>query len=246
MDLYSGKNVEKHAEFQSAIFLLDNGIFARPVQKNGITRCPDHVWVHGQTAFETSVLHPYTPEIVQNLYEIVDKKLGIDTRVFVYGDENYKVKTLILGEGKCQPNISILRTQYDASAYANKIHRKIEEEYYQISLFKSGVLILYHTTSPFDPLSLSMVYSQVLSDYGQDFPKLSGVLVALPNNLHFPLTVYSYFFVENPHSPLYPPTQLEKFWKIPKSKVFVRPFSYYTYFKGKRGMNKLTYPPPHP
>jgi len=243
--VYSTRHIEKLAEIQSAIFLSLNGVPVRFARKRGTSGSPDHIHIHGQTAFETSVLHPSTPQEIQRLCETVGKMLGKDTHVFVYGDENYKIKTLTLREGKCQPNMSILRTQYDVSSYAKKIIRKIDEEYRQIKVFKKGVLMFYHATSPFDPLSLSTVYSSILSGRGSDYPKLSGILVASPRNALFPLDSPSYFFVENPHSPLYPPAGLEKFWMIPKSKVFVHPIGYFTFLKGKTGWNRLVYPPPH-
>lgn len=247
MNVFSAKFVEKLVEIQAAIFLLHNGIPVRLVRKSGLSRSPDYFCSRGQTAFEISVLHPYTPQEVRQLQESVGKMLGKDTHVFVYGDENenYKVKTFILREGKCQPSMSILRTRYDASSYAKKIDWKIDEEYDQIKSHKKGVLIFYHITSPFDPSSLGTVYSQILSNRGSEFPKLTGILVGLSRNPYFPFDFPLYFFVENPHSPFYPPPELEKLWTVPETKTFVRPFSWYTFFKGKRGWNRLTYPPPH-
>lgn len=244
MNIFSAKIVEKLMEVRAAFFLLHNGIPVRLVRKSRINT-PDYFCARRQIAFEVSVFHPYTPQEVQQLQASVGKMLGRDTHVFVYGDENYKVKTFIVREGKCQPNMSILRTQYDASSYAKKIYGKIDEEYEQIKPSKKGVLMFYHVTSPFDPLSLGTVYSQVLSDRGSEFPRLTGILIGLSSNPFFPFDFPSYFFVENPHSRFYPPPELEELWTVPEAKTFVRPFSWYTFFKGKRGWNRLTYPLPH-
>lgn len=120
--MYSPRDIEKLAEIQSAIFLSLNGVPVRFARKRGLSGSPDHIHVHGHTAFETSVLHLYTPQEIQQLHETVGKILGKDTHVFVYGDENYRVKTLTLRQGKCQPSMSILRTQYDVSSYAKKTY----------------------------------------------------------------------------------------------------------------------------
>jgi hypothetical protein len=245
VNVYSPKYVEKSAEFYSALFLLTNGIPIHSARKSSLNRSPDHICVHKQTAFETSVLHSYTPQEVQHLQETIGKVLGKDTLVSVYGDENYHIKTLVLREARCENNVAIVRTVYDASSYAKKIYNKIDEEYKQIRSFEKGVLMIYHMTCPFDPLSLGAVYSQILSDKGTDYPKLTGILVALPSNSFLPLGIPSYFFMENPHSQLYPPSELERVWMIPKSETLIHPISYHTFLRAKRGWNRVTYPAPH-
>jgi hypothetical protein len=241
--LISSKEFEKLSQIKAEKILKGLGLGNLKKIPRGRTKTPDYE--ADGVAYEVTVLHTYMPLVVETLCKNEGERFGLDTHALLYADKQGRLKTKILFQGRCQPNLSILRVRHDISCYRRKIISKIRRKYKQGKDFKSRILFFDFRLAPFDSVMLGTEISSVLDEVGVEYPRLVGIIVCIPK---FPLQSVvgeaTCFFVENPYTSMEIPTPLKKIKSIPKSEFIVVPFPIKLYFKAKKGWNKLTLPAP--
>lgn len=149
---------------------------------------------------------------LKDLRASMKDKFGIVQYVRLVGNSDGRIISIEhLSEKKYREDLAIAVIEYDISGIRKKILTKLNKKTRQCKEHEKCLLIIDYRYFAFHPSALKTEWTSILKEYGKQYPKLIGVIIATHENYEMELTSPpSLRFVQNPHASHSPPEKLNK------------------------------------
>jgi hypothetical protein len=192
----TSKNVEKFVEGNVIPFFSSIGFDIAKIPRSQTKRVDYQCQGVG---IEVTALHDYFPKN-EETDRLLQRHNETNSRICAYMFlKDGKPTIEILNEIELKSNYSILCLRQHVSYYRPKLINKIKKKYDQDNMHNLVIVVIDFRLAHFDSLSLKTEIKSILNEFGNSFPKLAGILAAIPKKVDSEMLHDSeHVFIRNP------------------------------------------------